>query len=164
MAPSWKSFKLTANFNVPIQSIYDVWAKPIGLEYWFLRRADFIHKDGTVANKESYMTTGDSYVWFWHGYSDEVFEKGKVLAANGKDFFQFTFTENCIVTITLLEKYGLTILELVQDNIPDETNPEKNLYVQCSIGWTFYLANLKSMIEGGIDLRNKNTELHSNFK
>jgi hypothetical protein len=26
-------------------------------------------------------------------------------------------------------------------------------------GWTFYLANLKSVLEGGLDLRNKNARL-----
>jgi hypothetical protein len=36
--------------------------------------------------------------------------------------------------------------------------------VQCQLGWTFYLANLKSVIEGGVDLRNKNVDLKSNFK
>lgn len=164
MDASWKSFKITANFETPLQSIYDCWAKPEGLEFWFLRRADFTNENGHAIPKNDYLKSGDTYAWLWHGYSDDVCEKGKVLGANGKDHFQFTFTANCIVTISLTEKEGLTICELVQSNIPEEMDPEKNLYVQCSIGWTFYLANLKSMLEGGKDLRNKNYDLHSNFK
>ena len=29
----------------------------------------------------------------------------------------------------------------------------------CLEGWTFYLTNLKSVIEGGLDLRNKNLDI-----
>ena len=39
---------------------------------------------------------------------------------------------------------------------PDE---KLRLYIGCGEGWTFYLANLKSMLEGGIDLRNKNDKI-----
>jgi hypothetical protein len=31
----------------------------------------------------------------------------------------------------------------------------------CLGGWTFYLANLKSYLEGGVDLRNKNLALNN---
>jgi hypothetical protein len=34
-----------------------------------------------------------------------------------------------------------------------------NYHVGCKAGWTFYLANLKSILEGGIDMRNKKTRL-----
>lgn len=53
----------------------------------------------------------------------------------------------------------MSIVELCQSDIPPNDDPKQNLHVQCSIGWTFYLANLKSIFEGGIDLRNKNMEL-----
>jgi hypothetical protein len=58
----------------------------------------------------------------------------------------------------------VSIVELTQENIPIENDPAKNLFVHCQTGWTFYMANLKSVIEGGIDLRNKRLELSSNFK
>jgi len=31
--------------------------------------------------------------------------------------------------------------------------------VGCGEGWTFYLANLNSYLQGGIDLRNKNEKI-----
>jgi len=160
----WKKFTITANLKAPVQSIYDCWAKPSGLEFWFLRSAEFKDEKGHPVSKDDYLKAGSTYAWMWHGYPDEVCEHGKVLEANGKDRFQFSFTGNCIVTIELKQLGELTICELTQDEIPDEADPLKNLHVQCSIGWTFYLANMKSMIEGGIDLRNKNVELHSHFK
>lgn len=40
-------------------------------------------------------------------------------------------------------------------------DPARNLLVGCGEGWVFYLANLKSILEGGIDLRNKNDAIRN---
>jgi hypothetical protein len=134
-AHKWTDFKVTANFyTVPLR----------------LREPDeFIMKE-------------DTYEWFWHGYEDSG--KGMVLEANGTDFLKFTFSGGSVVSVNIESKRGATIIELTQENIPEESDPSKNLFVQCQIGWTFYLANLKSIMEGGIDLRNKRMDIMSNFK
>ena len=54
---------------------------------------------------------------------------------------------------------GETVVELTQSRIPEDEN--RGIYVDCSYGWTFYLANLKSVLEGGIDLRNKNVDIQN---
>lgn len=72
---------------------------------------------------------------------------------------RFTFTAECNVTVTVKTEEGENIAELVQEQIPLNDNPNENLHLLCSNGWTFYLANLKSVLEGGIDLRNKNAEI-----
>lgn len=77
---------------------------------------------------------------------------------------KFTFTGGSIVTVEISSRNGVSLIELSQENIPEESDPSKNLFVQCQVGWTFYMANLKSVIEGGIDLRNKKLEVNSNFK
>jgi hypothetical protein len=77
---------------------------------------------------------------------------------------KFSFSGGSVVSVSMQSKNGLTILELTQDNIPEESDLTKSLYVQCQTGWTFYLANLKSILEGGIDLRNKRFDVTSNFK
>jgi hypothetical protein len=106
----------------------------------------------------------DTFAWYWHGYHNDVLQKGSVLEANGKDRIKFTFTANTTVTVSLSTNHGLTIIELVQENIPQESDPEKNLLVKAQASWTFYLANLKSVMEGGKDLRNKRVELMTCFK
>jgi hypothetical protein len=50
-------------------------------------------------------------------------------------------------------------VELVQEEIPTDENGKQIFHLGCKSGWTFYLANLKSIFEGGIDLRNRNTKL-----
>ncbi|OOQ60890.1 SRPBCC family protein [Mucilaginibacter pedocola] len=160
----WKQFKLCGDYNVDLRSLYMAWATPAGLEKWFLRKADFYtlpmrHRDG-----DEQIGKDDTYTWYWHGYDNNVTEKGVVLEANGKDLIKFTFTGKSVVTVAFSTRNGLTIIDLTQEDIPEETDPEKNLLVQCQIGWTFYLTNLKSVMEGGKDLRNKRVELMTCFK
>ena len=50
-------------------------------------------------------------------------------------------------------------MELTQEKIPLDEESKVNYHLGCMEGWTFYLANLKSILEGGIDLRNKNVNL-----
>jgi hypothetical protein len=40
----------------------------------------------------------------------------------------------------------------------DETE-QQYFYMECDKGWTFYLTNLKSVLEGGLDMRNKNLNI-----
>ena len=44
--------------------------------------------------------------------------------------------------------------EILQEKVLEEPQT-RVVNVGCKTGWTFYLANLKSLLEGGIDLRNK---------
>jgi uncharacterized protein YndB with AHSA1/START domain len=160
----WTTFKVTGDYNTDVRSLYEAWATPAGLEKWFLRKADFYTVPQRLRGPEEFIMAEDTYEWFWHGYNDDTFEKGQILEANGTDFLKFTFSGGSIVSVNLVSRNGVSIVELTQENIPEESDPSKNLFVQCQIGWTFYMANLKSVIEGGIDLRNKRLEVKSNFK
>ena len=160
----WSSFKLVAGFNSTISNVYDAWASAEGIEKWFLRSADFFTREGRPRTRTEKIQSGDSYLWKWHGFPDDIFEKGTILEANGKDILKFTFSGGCTVSVFIRPLDEITLLDLLQENISWDDNPERNLYVQCQTGWLFYLANLKSMIEGGIDLRNKRTDLQTSFK
>ena len=76
-----------------------------------------------------------------------------------KDLFKFTFGEAGVCTVRIIEENGIRIVELVQTDIPDDERGKHYWHVGCKTGWTFYLANLKSLMEGGIDLRNKDESL-----
>lgn len=160
----WSTFKLTADVDTDVRSMYEAWATPEGLETWFLRKADFFAIAGRKRETNEFIKKEDTYTWYWHGYDDTTVESGQILEANGSDFLKFTFTGGTIVSVYITCKLGVVIVELTQENIPEENDPEKNLYVQCQLGWTFYLANLKSVMEGGKDLRNKRKDLFSSFK
>lgn len=161
---NWNEFTVKANINAPVDVLYRLWATQDGIESWFLRSSVFKSATGQERSREEFAQAGDNFTWLWHGYTDDVVEHRKVLSANGKDFFQFTFTGDCVVSVSIHDKSGTSIVELKQFLIPDDENSETNLFVHCQIGWTFYLANMKSVVEGGVDLRNKNVDMLSNFK
>ena len=155
----WSKFYVRININATPQKIYDYWTTQENLEKWFLRDAEFIKPDRTVRNRKNKIRKGDSYRWMWHGYSDKVVEGGKILKANGTNLLQFTFAGDCIVTVKIKSEKRENILELKQENIPTDNKSRINYHLGCKTGWTFYMANLKSVLQGGIDLRNKNMKL-----
>ena len=157
MARDWSTFTRRITVYYPTKAIYEAWAIPSQIERWFLRSAEYVGVNGAAKGRDREVEAGDSYLWRWHGYLDDVKENGIITEANGLDRFEFTFTDNCLVTVTIKEESGETVVELTQSRIPDDN--DRNIYVNCSYGWTFFLANLKSILEGGIDLRNRNVDI-----
>jgi len=141
------------------QEIFKAWSTQEGLESWFLRRAEFTTADGRRKGRNESVEKGDQYLWIWHGYGDDVFEQRVILNSNGTDSLSLEFTGQCVVTVNIKIERGETICELIQERIPYSDDITDHLYILCGEGWTFYLTNLKSILEGGIDLRNKNMEL-----
>ena len=86
-------------------------------------------------------------------------ERGTILTANGKDLLKFSFGKAGNVTVSIGTEGGLSLLRLEQEDIPVDEESRTNYHIGCTKGWLFYLANLKSIIEGGLDLRNKSLEL-----
>ncbi|MFZ5552792.1 MAG: SRPBCC family protein [Bacteroidota bacterium] len=157
----WNSFSRKIIVNAPMEAIYSLWATPGGLENWFLRKAEFKDSSGRIRSGNEFIQKGDHYFWLWHGYADDVFESNPVLEADGKSLIRFIFSGQTEVEVKLSEIDGQTLVELTQSKIEFDNDPKENLYVQCSIGWTFYLSNLKCMAEKGPDLRNKNEQLQN---
>ncbi len=158
----WSRFSVRINIkNATVEKLYQAWATREGLEYWFLRLAEFKQSSGTMRKSTELLQKGDTYSWRWFGHSDDITEKGEIIDCNGKDYFSFGFGDAGICTIRILEEEGEKIVELVQNNIPIDDKAKINWHIGCKTGWTFYLANLKSLFEGGIDLRNKNEKIHN---
>lgn len=152
----WTKFNKRIAINAPISSIYDAWTKAAEIEKWFLSKAIFRTQNKEQRAKSDPIHKGDNYEWHWYG-SDHV-GTGKILAVNGKNQLQFTFFD-CPTTVEIKVEAGENVVELTQTDIPPDETSIVNLHVGCSRGWTFYLANLKSYLEGGIDLRNRNDKL-----
>ncbi len=155
----WSRFAVRINTKVPHDKLYKAWATRGGLEEWFLRIAEFKKPDGTLRSNNELIQEGDTYRWLWFGWPDSVVEEGEVISANGKDFFSFRFGKAGIVDVILKAEEGESIVELVQHDIPTDDEAIKNWHIGCKTGWTFYLANLKSIYEGGLDLRNRNEKI-----
>ena len=161
MAYDWKKFVKRITIKAPAKTIYNAWTTQQGLESWFLRLAEFIKPDGSVRPKNSQVESGDRYKWKWHGYDDSFTEESNIISANGWDEFKFGFSGGCIVTVSVKQEDGETICELVQQMPMDDINEQQYFFIECGKGWTFYMTNLKSILEGGPDLRNKNVNIQS---
>jgi hypothetical protein len=156
----WSRFTARIDVRSSVENVYAAWTTWVGLERWFLRVAEFTKPDGGIRDHAAAIQKGDRYRWLWHGYDDSAIERGLIEEANGRDSLRFTFARSCLVSVNMTIEEGLTIIELRQENIPVDEVSRVNYHLGCMTGWTFYLANLKSTLEGGIDLRNKNEKLH----
>jgi len=152
----WSYFTKRISVNASKHKIFSSWLSQEALEKWFLSSAVFTNENGVVRPAHEQITKGDTYRWMWHG-SDNV-ANGEVLDISDPDQLSFSFL-GCKVDLSVKIEDGENIIELVQSNIPLDEESRVSLYNGCNRGWTFYLTNLKSIIEGGIDLRNRNINL-----
>jgi uncharacterized protein YndB with AHSA1/START domain len=155
----WSTFSVAINIKAAPDKLYKAWSMRKGIEEWFLRLSEYRHDDGTllVANEE--IRAGDTFKWLWHGWPDETEEKGKIIEANGADYVKFSFGNAGICTVTIMPYKEEYIVKLKQEKIPDTEEGKQNWHLGCKTGWTFYLANMKSVLEGGIDLRNRDMNM-----
>ncbi|KAA3624864.1 MAG: SRPBCC domain-containing protein [Flavobacterium sp.] len=155
----WTQFTRKIAVKAPMPVIYDAWTRSHELERWFLSDATFYNSNGEKVDKDSTYSVGDRYEWQWYLWDGT--EEGEVKEMNGTDHLQFTFAGECLVDINLSTMDDYTVVSLSQKNIPTDDQNKINTRLGCDSGWSFYLVNLKSIYEGGLDLRNKNEKLKS---
>ena len=153
----WTQFSKRIFINTDLNSVYNAWTKSGELEKWFLSKATFQSIDGKEILPIENIDSESTYKWNW--FAQNHFEEGTVNLANGVDYIEFTFAGNCKVQVRLSIEENQTLVELTQTEIPLDDSSKENIRLGCAFGWTFYLLNLKSVLEGGLDLRNKDTEL-----
>lgn len=154
----WSQFRLRIPVKADTATIFYHWTTQEGLENWFLRKAAFTKYDGTSRARKSRVEVNDSYEWLWHGWGDEVVERGRILKIEDR-FLSFSFGKAGNVDLSLQQEQQETIVELFQHGIATDEASQVAYYIGCTKGWLFYLTNLKSVLEGGIDLRNRNVAL-----
>jgi hypothetical protein len=153
----WSKFLLRIPISAHKQNIFDRWTSQSALESWFLRQALFF-RDGKALDPQTIVQVNDRYEWRWYGYPDEVTEKGSILELK-KDQLKFSFGKAGNVSVSIKEEQGENILELLQDEIPTDEESKVYYHLGCSKGWVYHLTNLKSILEGGLHLTNRNMEL-----
>lgn len=156
---NWSTFTKRIPIKAEPTEIFRAWTIPGQLEEWFLRKALFQSKDNAERSSGQHIQKNDTYRWYWHGWSDDIVEEGTVLDVRENSMLKFVFGKAGIVQVSIKAEEGETVCELIQSRIPDDEEARINFHIGCGQGWTFYLTNLKSILEGGIDLRNKNQNL-----
>ncbi|OBX21763.1 MULTISPECIES: SRPBCC family protein [Bizionia] len=154
---NWETFTKKIAIKANLTDLYNAWTIPNEIEKWFLSKANFLKPNEKQVSRNENINANDSYQWSWFVY--DIIETGNIIEANGKDLLKFTFAGNCIVEITLEQNQEYVIVKLIQTNIPTDNQSKRGIRLGCDSGWSFFLVNLKSVYEGGIDLRNKNKDL-----
>ena len=161
----WSRFTRRIDIYAPFERLKYAWTTQSGLEAWFLRSAQFSSFEGERIPPEQTVKPGDQYDWLWHGWPDTTQESGVMLETSNPEILKFSFggeaTHPIIVTVSLKVEHVVSVLELTQENIPDTEDARVNYHLGCCEGWGFYLVNLKSFLEGGIDLRNKDVTMEN---
>ena len=154
----FSQFKLRVNVKTTVENAYRAWSTPAGLASWFVNKVVFKDETGKLRTDNELAQENDGYAFYLScgDNSGGLPFNGEVLKANGKDVFSFSFSKGCPVSVTIYSEHGETIIELLESKLPTDEETMRKHYVGDSRGWIFYLTNLKSVLEGGIDLRNKN--------
>ena len=141
-----------------MNDVYRAWTSSGELERWFAKKATFFSPDRQVLPPGELAVSGSRYQMSYH-LQDEV-ENGKFWEANGNDHLRFSFAGDCVVDVKLQEKYNWIMVDLHMTEIPTDDISKQEIRLGYYKKWSFYLVNLKSVLEGGLDLRNKD----ENFK
>lgn len=136
---NWKEFTLRAAIKASPEKIYKMWTEPKEICKWFLATAKIDLKKG------------GSYEWSWVAGG---LEKGKILTARKPSNFSFTFA-GCKCDVKIKKIKGGSVVILRQYGIPTDEKNKVGTHMNCSLGWSFYLANLKAYLENKIDLRER---------
>ncbi len=147
---NWKNFSHGTIVNMEIDIMYDAIHTSEGLEEWLVGEANF-KRNGKVLSKEDYIFTGDTYHWKWLAKDYEV--KGKVLGSFPDRRIQFTFGDNFEVSIQLKSMQDSRTKVILEQRRTDGKETPDFGFLNCCVCWVFFLTNLKSTQEFGVDLR-----------
>jgi len=154
----WGKFYRKVVIKSDMTRLYETISTPNGITKWFIKIAEYESSTGTGRQGSELIQSGDSYEWTWVYKNHNL--KGEVLKANGLNNIEFTFGPNSTIDFLMEEHNGGNIL-LTLTQVTGHTDERANMFAQidCFATWTFFLNNLKSILEGGIDLRDTNPNL-----
>jgi uncharacterized protein YndB with AHSA1/START domain len=155
---NWTSFRKQVFIRDSAANVFLAWATSGGIVQWFIKEAVNTGSDGQLRSGGEIVQPGDRYAWHWH---QDLSSSGHFVDVEPDHLLKFTFgkkhpssEEFIYVTLRLEEvEPGLTRLELSQDNMEDSPEAHVRWHMQCNLGWSFFMTNLKAYLEHRVDLR-----------
>jgi uncharacterized protein YndB with AHSA1/START domain len=160
----WTEFRQKEFINAPKQTVFKKWVTSKNITEWFIADAIYYYGESKVRKPDEKIRTGDKYKWaFFEGITVE----GTILNIIENEYLSFAFgkkepgsEEDVMVDVFFTsESENRTKIELHQKNISDSEYGQVNYNLNCMIGWSYFLMNLRSVFESGYDLREKEKEL-----
>ena len=166
----WSQFTLGIYIAAQPDEIFRLLSTNQGLTTWFLREADFApdptpppakprkriplksFDDLPARGVEEECKLGDRYRWEWY-YDGGIRGEGRITAVRPPSKLSFTFGDKMEVEVTIRKRGAMCEVVLRQHGIPTNARAKTDVHMGCRIAWVFFLTNLKSVAEGGLDLR-----------
>ena len=135
----WTQFTLKIEIAVPPQKVFAAWTQKRLVTRWFSVEASIEPKKG------------GRLFFAWLG-GDKM--EAKVLGIRKPSLFHFPFgRKGEQVAVKIAKIRGGSLVTLHQFGMKTGARDKVNMHMGCKEGWTFFLTNLKSFLEHGIDLR-----------
>lgn len=147
---AYETFTKRIRVKAPPDVVMSYWLLSGLVELWFVPTCRYTGPEGLRAPNEM-AQVGDKYHWEWvEGTVDtahfrEIEFPGRFVAGWFEDALE--------IEVTVEPEGEGSLVSLTQTNTQDEESERMAAYYDCGEGWAFYLVNLKSVLEGGIDLR-----------
>lgn len=138
----WSQFTMKAAIKASPEKVFKAWTDEKILCKWFLIKA------------KMELRRGGNFMWEWFG---NVQEKGIILEVKKPNRLSMTFA-GCVLDINIKKDKRGTFMTLHQHHIPLDDKNKAGTHLSCFGGWTFFITNLKSYLENGIDLREKDVK------
>jgi uncharacterized protein YndB with AHSA1/START domain len=159
----WTRFERRIFINARPEAVFRAWAVPQEIIKWFIAKANCRAADGTPRPSSQLVSAGDTYFWEWH---QDLRTQGTILEVIENEKLVFTFGDKepgsegkIIVTVLVsLTEDGITLLRLIQENMADTPQAHVSWHMQCNLGWSFFMTNLKGLLEHEVDLRETDRE------
>ena len=146
---SWEIFWRSVLVCAPLDECTVALFTSAGLARWFIGTAVYTDPTGYQRAPADPVKEGDNYHWKWLHKDLEL--SGQVLSVTPCSA-TFTFGEASNVTMALSQEGDRVRVTIRQEALPDEPY-DQDAWVNCYVCWSFFLLNLKSVLENGIDLR-----------
>lgn len=155
----WTQFTLYAAIDAPAAHIFEAWATSGGMESFFVEMMAIHAADGRLLASDETVGPGCRYVWRWDSGALASGEFIEVVADRSVDF---TFGE-ARVRVALHPQEQGTLVALTQYDMPDDEVSRMHLHTNCRAAWVYFLSVLKTLLERGVDGRDRTRATGSSF-
>jgi uncharacterized protein YndB with AHSA1/START domain len=155
----WTRFQLYVAIDATPDHIFRSWSTSQGMEGFFVEMMAIRDQDGRLLDPDEPVSRGCHYVWRW---DSGALVSGEFLDVLPGRELSFTFGESK-VRIRLQTQQTGTILELCQFDMKDTEQNRMHLYTNCRSAWVYFLTVLKTLLEHGIDGRDKSRATGASF-
>ena len=152
---NWTSFQHAILLDADLEEVFKYVATADGICRWFLGDVTYRTVAGVERPLNEIASIGDHYIWKWQ--DKDFATKGEILDCQINSLFQFTFGSTFEVVIRLSSEQERTRLTLGQE-YRNGAVEDQFQYLNCCVCWVFFMTNLKSVIEGGKDLREREVD------